>query len=336
MNTNETIRLNRFLSMAGAASRRKADTYITEGRVTVNGRVVLDLGTKINPASDTIFLDGKQVLVLDEKVYILLNKPKDCITTLSDEKGRNTVMDYVRTSARVFPVGRLDRNTTGVLILTNDGDFAQALMHPKNELKKSYLVTADRPVTDAVIRKLASGVRLDGGMTRRAEVALIPGGKSRVVGITIHEGRNRQIHRMFQSVGYLVDKLERVAYGGITTEGLSRGEWRYLTTREIETLTRQIGVRAEAPEAGGGIPAKKRPGRRAPAGRRSVAAGRIGPREKGTPGSRRQRARTRESGPPGGHTPKPGQRSKRETGPGGGAARKGPPARPRRRGGRRI
>lgn len=242
MTEKKLIRLNRYLSIAGAASRRKADTLISGGRVSVNGRLVTDLGTKIDPVNDSVFLDGTQVADLDPKVYILLNKPRDCITTLSDEKGRPTVLDYVKTARRVFPVGRLDRNTTGVLIFTNDGDFAQSLMHPGNELVKTYLVTVDRPLTEAVLRKLATGVRLSDGMTRPADVALVPGGKSHVVGISIHEGRNRQIHRMFRSVEYVVEKLERVGYGPLTTEGLPRGKWRYLTTKEIELLKKSTAT----------------------------------------------------------------------------------------------
>jgi 23S rRNA pseudouridine2605 synthase len=208
--------LNRYLSIAGISSRRKADEYILAGRVSVNGRVVVNLGTKIRPESDSVFFNGKQVVALDPMVYILLNKPKDCITTLSDEKGRRSVLDVVNYPRRIFPVGRLDRNTTGALILTNDGDFANLMMHPRNKVPKSYLVTTDIPVSPTRLVDLAAGISLSDGRTAPAGVELIPGSKNRVVGISIREGRNRQIHRMFQAAGYAVDKLDRVAYGPIS------------------------------------------------------------------------------------------------------------------------
>lgn len=259
---DDKIRLNRYLSMAGAASRRKADGYIAAGRVTVNGRIVCDLGTRIDPKNDSVFLDGRQIVDIDPKVYILFNKPKDCITTLSDERGRSTVMDYVRLSTRVFPVGRLDRNTTGVLILTNDGDFAQGMMHPKNELKKTYLVTTDIPVTDTSLRKLAAGVRLTDGMTWPAEITLLPPKKHPRLAVTIHEGRNRQIHRMFESLGYSVDKLERVAYGTLTAAGVPRGRWRHLTPAEIDSLREESGLStAVGPRSPGRKPAPPLRGR---------------------------------------------------------------------------
>lgn len=233
---DKLIRLNKFLANAGVASRRKADIMIQEGKIRVNGKVITNLGVKIDPKRDKVFINEKQITLLDEPVYIVFNKPKDCITTASDERGRATVLDYVRVKQRIFPIGRLDRNTTGVLLLTNDGDFANRLMHPKYEIKKAYKVTLDKTLTRDDAQKLANGIRLSDGMTKPAEVHFVPGGKNKVIGIVIHEGRNRQIHRMFEALGYEVKKLDRVAYGDITYEGLPRGRWRYLTDREVRKL----------------------------------------------------------------------------------------------------
>jgi pseudouridine synthase len=251
MTPSSAVRLNRFLSMAGAASRRKADELIAAGRVTVNGKTVRDLGVKVDPPADAVFLDGKQVVVFARKTYILLNKPKDTITTLSDERGRHSVRDLVDAGRRVFPVGRLDRNTTGVLILTDDGEFANALMHPRNKVAKTYLVTPDRAVPPEDLRKLASGIRLADGRTGPADVRSIPGAKNPAVEITIREGRNRQVHRMFAALGYEVRKLERVAYGTVTCRGLPRGAWRHLTPPEVRALLSESGA--------GGTGGSKRP-----------------------------------------------------------------------------
>jgi 23S rRNA pseudouridine2605 synthase len=237
-----SIRLNKFLSTAGLTSRRNADRMIQDGLVKINGRIVTDLGVKIDPQHDKIFVDGKQVVILDEPVYIVFNKPKDCITTVRDERGRTTVMDYVRIKHRIYPIGRLDRNTSGVLLLTNDGDFANRLMHPRNEVKKAYRATLDKPLTREDAEKLRSGIRLSDGMTQPAEIFLIPGGKDKVVGIVIHEGRNRQIHRMFETLQYEIHKLDRVEYADISYEGLPRGRWRYLTTREVFRLKKIAGI----------------------------------------------------------------------------------------------
>ncbi len=243
------MRLNRFLSVAGFASRRKADEMIRDGLVSVNGRVVLDMGHKVDPDADSVFVHGRQITVVRECVYVLLNKPKDAITTMSDERGRRTVMDYVRVKERIYPVGRLDRNTTGVLLLTNDGDLANHLMHPRREFTKAYKATLDRPLSPEHARMLSEGIRLPDGKTRPAEVVMIPGGKNRVVGIVIHEGKNRQIHRMFEVLGYTVEKLDRVAYAGLTYEGVPRGRWRSLTHREVEYLKKLV-VQGEQQEGG--------------------------------------------------------------------------------------
>ena len=239
---SESVRLNKFLATAGICSRRKADEMITEGRVKVNGKVVSELGFKINPATDTVYFNENQVVILDEPVYIVFNKPKDCITTASDERGRTTVMDYVKVRERIFPVGRLDRKTTGVLLLTNDGEFANRMMHPKSEVKKAYKVALDKPLTTEHAEKLRGGIRLSDGKTDPAEVHLFPAEKNKVVGVVIHEGRNRQIHRMFEALEYRVEKLDRVAYADITFEGLKRGEWRHLTKSELMRLKRLAGI----------------------------------------------------------------------------------------------
>jgi 23S rRNA pseudouridine2605 synthase/16S rRNA pseudouridine516 synthase len=236
------MRLNKFLSTAGIVSRRKADQLIAEGRVSVNGTVVTLLGVKIDPGKDQVFADGKQVLILDEPVYVLFNKPKDCITTMSDERGRPTVLKYVQTRERVFPVGRLDRNTTGVLLLTNDGEFANALMRPASIVNKAYKVTLTEPVKPEHLRQLSGGIRLSDGKTSPAEVHLLPRSKNMAVGIVIHEGKNRQIHRMFEALGYEIEKLDRVGYGGLTYEGLKRGEWRYLRKSEVRRLKESAGL----------------------------------------------------------------------------------------------
>ena len=239
---NPSIRLNKYLSDAGVCSRRKADELIAAGRVAVNGKPVTALGAKVDPGRDKIFVDGRQAVILDEPVYILLNKPHDCITTSRDERGRRTVMHYVRVRERVFPVGRLDRQTTGVLLLTNDGELAHALMHPRHEVEKGYEAALDRPLLPQHAASLAAGVRLADGMTRPADVVILKGGKEHRVGIVIREGRNRQVHRMFGELGYEVAKLDRVSYAGVTCRGLKRGEWRHLTAGEVARLRKAAGI----------------------------------------------------------------------------------------------
>jgi len=240
--SSNTIRLNKFLSMAGISSRRKSDELIVAGKVSVNGRVVTGLGVKIDPSRDTVFVDGRQAVVLDEPVYIVFNKPKDCITTARDERGRTTVLDYVTVKQRVFPIGRLDRNTTGVLLLTNDGEFANRLMHPKFEMRKSYNVPLNKPMVPADAEKLSKGIRLSDGKTAPAEVYAVQGGKNKVVGVVIREGKNRQIHRMFEALGYTVSKLDRVGYADVTYEGLARGKFRSLTKSEVRRLKEIAGI----------------------------------------------------------------------------------------------
>jgi 23S rRNA pseudouridine2605 synthase len=231
--------------MCGITSRRKAEELIRDGKVEVNRAVVTNLATRVNPAHDKVFVNGKSVVQVDDYLYLVLNKPKDSITTLSDEKGRRTVMSMVRAKQRVFPIGRLDRNTTGVLLLTNDGEFANRLMHPKFEIPKSYRVTCDTPVALRDADALRRGIMLEEGKTAPAEVYILPGRKGKEIGVTIHEGRNRQVRRMFESLGYDVLKLDRVAYGPVTKEGLARGETRSLTKTEVRGLKQMAGYTDE-------------------------------------------------------------------------------------------
>jgi pseudouridine synthase len=240
--TSDSIRLNRFLSMCGVSSRRKADEMITSGAVSVNGRAVTDLGVRIDIKHDVVRVDGRQVALVHDFVYLVLNKPKDTITTLSDDRGRNTVMSLVASRHRVYPVGRLDRNTTGVLLFTNDGEFANRLMHPKYLVEKTYRVLCDDAVTKLQADRLRRGIELSDGMTGPARVIIAPGSRSREVIVTIHEGRNKQIHRMFEAVGHAVKRLDRIAYGPVTIEGLARGATRRLTSRELRELRRLAGL----------------------------------------------------------------------------------------------
>lgn len=229
------IRLNRYLANAGVGSRREADELITSGAVTVNGKVVSELGTKVKP--DDIVHFGGQKLSIEQKRYVLLNKPKDTITTTDDPHERHTVMDLIAKacSERLYPVGRLDRNTTGVLLLTNDGDLAKKLTHPSHGAEKIYHVTLHKSVAPEDIRRLADGIHLDDGPAQADEVNYA-GDSRREVGIKLHMGRNRIVRRMFEALGYEVVKLDRVLFAGLTKKDLQRGHWRHLTDKEIAWL----------------------------------------------------------------------------------------------------
>lgn len=241
---SDDIRLNKYLSHAGIASRRKADELIKEGRVKVNGAVVTEMGYKIKP-KDEVEYDGK-VLSLEKKFYILINKPKDFITTVSDEKGRKTVMDLIRAAypqmktrvrPRLYPVGRLDRNTTGVLLITNDGELAQKLTHPSSEIQKVYHVVLDKKLLKEDFDKIAeAGVVLEDGIAEVDEIAY-PNPKNKAeVGIQIHTGKNRFVRRLFEALGYEVVKLDRVFFAGLTKKDLPRGRWRFLNEAEVRLL----------------------------------------------------------------------------------------------------
>ncbi len=236
INPDEPIRLNKFLSNAGACSRREADTFIQAGVVKVNGQVVTELGVKVKRTDEVFFHD--QPVRLEKKVYILLNKPKDYVTTVDDPQQRKTVMDIVRGACteRIYPVGRLDRNTTGVLLLTNDGELASKLTHPQFRKKKVYHVTLDKNVTAADMHKLAEGVELEDGPIRADAVEYASPTDKKQVGIEIHSGRNRIVRRMFEALGYYVTRLDRVQFCGLTKRNVRRGDWRFLTEREVDML----------------------------------------------------------------------------------------------------
>ena len=230
------IRLNKFLANAGICSRREADEFITAGVVSVNGVVVTELGTKIKRSDEVKFHD--EPVSIERKVYVLLNKPKDCVTTSDDPQERKTVMDFVKGACRerIYPVGRLDRNTTGVLLLTNDGDLASKLTHPKFLKKKIYHVYCDRNVTRADLDKIVQGITLDDGEIHADAVSYASDTDKSQVGIEIHSGKNRIVRRIFESLGYRVVKLDRVYFAGLTKKGLRRGDWRYLTENEVNML----------------------------------------------------------------------------------------------------
>lgn len=233
---NEPIRLNKYLANAGVCSRREADEFITAGVVSVNGEVVTELGTKIKRTDVVKFHEGD--VSIERKVYILLNKPKDCVTTSDDPQDRKTVMDLVKGACneRIYPVGRLDRNTTGVLLLTNDGDLASKLTHPKFLKKKIYHVVTDKNVTRAEMEQIAAGVKIDEEEIRVDDVNYTDDVKRNSIGIEIHSGQNRVVRRIFEAVGHRVVKLDRVYFAGLTKKGLRRGDWRYLTEREVNFL----------------------------------------------------------------------------------------------------
>ena len=233
---NEPIRLNKFLANAGVCSRREADEFITAGVVSVNGEVVTELGTKIKRGDEVKFHD--QTVGIERKIYVLLNKPKDTVTTSDDPQARRTVMDLVKGACdeRIYPVGRLDRNTTGVLLLTNDGDLASKLTHPKYLKKKIYHVHLDKNLTKADMEQIAAGIQLDDGEIQADAISYTDDFKKDEVGIEIHSGKNRIVRRIFESLGYKVVKLDRVFFAGLTKKGLRRGEWRYLTEQEVNFL----------------------------------------------------------------------------------------------------
>ncbi len=242
----EDIRLNKFLAMAGVGSRRSNDELIVSGVVRVNGKKIGELGTRVNPDKDIVTVNGNPVHLAQHNVYILLNKPKDCITTLSDEKDRTTIMNYVRVRERVFPVGRLDRNTTGILLLTNDGEMTNSLIHPKFEVEKIYKVSLDKALKVEDVAKLRKGVRLKDGIAGANEVEFVDGGKRMRVCVSIHEGRNREVRRVFEALGYIVKYLDRVSFAGLNYSGLQRGEWRYLTNAEVRFLRELVSQKVSA------------------------------------------------------------------------------------------
>ncbi|MBO8423496.1 MAG: rRNA pseudouridine synthase [Firmicutes bacterium] len=232
------MRLNKYIAECGAASRRGADKLISDGLVKVNNKVVTELGTIVNEDNDTVTVNGKKLVLRNRDVYIILNKPKGCITAVKDDKGRKTVMDYVESKdKRLFPVGRLDYDSEGLVLLTNDGDTAYKLTHPSSEIPKTYIAKVEGEIPEKELDKLRDGIPLDGAITHRAKIKVL-GVEDLIsrIEITIFEGKNRQIRRMFEYIGYNVIFLKRTAIGEIRLGGLGRGLTRYLTPKEIQFL----------------------------------------------------------------------------------------------------
>lgn len=242
----EETRLNKYISNAGVCSRRQADEYIKAGYVTVNDAVVLEMGYKVKP-KDVVKFKNKKVQG-EKKVYVLLNKPKGYLTTVSDDRERKTVMELVSTvrDVRLYPVGRLDRNSTGILLMTNDGELAQKLSHPSGEVTKVYQVELDKPLDQKDLVKIREGVLLEDGKASVDQVDYtLPRGDDRYVGIELHSGKNRIVRRIFESLGYEVQKLDRVLYAGLTKKNLPRGKWRFLTDKEVIFLKYFIANKKE-------------------------------------------------------------------------------------------
>ncbi len=235
MDTNK-YRLNQYIAKAGITSRRKADLLIESGKIKINGVVVRELGVKVN-SNDTVEYSGKKIKIEKYK-YLILNKPKGYITTVKDEKNRKTVIDLVRKSCdeRLFPVGRLDKNTTGVLLFTNDGDLSQKLTHPKNKIEKVYHVVLDKKIKDLDYKTIQKGFFLDDGQINIDEIKIAHNTEKKEILITLHSGRNRIVRRIFEFFGYKVIKLDRVIFAGISKKKIFRGKWRFLTNREIGFL----------------------------------------------------------------------------------------------------
>ncbi|VAW15448.1 Ribosomal large subunit pseudouridine synthase B [hydrothermal vent metagenome] len=233
---DESMRLNRFIANAGVCSRREADEYIKAGVVTINGKIVAELGTKVS-RDDEVRFDGRK-LNPEKKVYVLLNKPKNFVTTTDDPHAEKTVMELVKNACpeRIYPVGRLDRNTTGLLLFTNDGHLSKRLTHPSHNNKKIYQVTLDKPVIKQHVEQIAKGVELDDGFIAADAISYITPENKCEIGIEIHSGRNRVVRRIFEHFGYHVKKLDRVYFAGLTKKNLPRGKWRLLSPKEISFL----------------------------------------------------------------------------------------------------
>ncbi len=238
---DDLIRLNRYIANAGICSRRKADELIEAGVISVNGNVISELGFKVNPMKDEIRYNG-ELLKREKMVYVLLNKPKDYITTTDDPQERRTVMHLVEKASRerIYPIGRLDRNTTGLLLMTNDGDLAEKLSHPRSNVTKLYQVELSKSLTQGDLNKISFGVELEDGLIKPDAVSYVQGGTKREVGIQIHSGKNRIVRRIFEHLGYEVVKLDRVVYANLTKKDLPRGRWRYLDEKEVIQLKHLI------------------------------------------------------------------------------------------------
>ena len=231
------VRLNRYISQSGVCARREADELIAAGKIKVNGKVVTKLGTKVNPKHDVVEYLG-QTLIAQKLVYFLYNKPKNTITTTKDDRGRRTVIDLIedKCKERVYPVGRLDRNTTGLLLLTNDGKLAKKLTHPGHKIKKLYHVRLNKAISEDHLQSLLQGVKLEDGIAKADKIDFVEGGDNSQVGLEIHMGKNRIVRRMFAALGYTVENLDRVMIAHLTKKRLPRGQWRELTSKEVDYL----------------------------------------------------------------------------------------------------
>lgn len=234
--TDDLVRLNKYIAVSGVCSRREADQLITAGLISVNGKTITELGTKVKPDDDVRY-NGER-LRNERKVYLLLNKPKDYVTTTDDPKERRTVMLLIKNACkeRIYPVGRLDRNTTGVLLFTNDGEMAKKLTHPGHNKKKIYHIFLEKSFSAADMKKLAEGINLDDGFIQPDAISYVSSEHKREIGLEVHSGRNRIVRRMFESLGYRVSKLDRVYFAGLTKKNLPKGKWRFLTEKEINRL----------------------------------------------------------------------------------------------------
>ena len=235
------IRLNRYIANAGICSRRKADELVEAGVVSVNGEVINELGHKVDPMKDEIRYNG-ELLKREKMVYVLLNKPKDYITTTDDPQERRTVMHLVEKASRerIYPIGRLDRNTTGLLLMTNDGDLADKLSHPRSNITKLYQVELNKNLVQGDMNKIQFGLELEDGLIKPDSISYVQGGSKREIGIQIHSGKNRIVRRIFEHLGYEVVKLDRVVYANLTKKDLTRGRWRYLDEKEVIMLKHLI------------------------------------------------------------------------------------------------
>lgn len=237
---DDSMRLNKFIAESGYCSRRKADELIEAGVVKVDKKVVKELGTRVHPG-DFVTIKGDPISLELHNIYIVLNKPKNVITTTNDELGRKTVLDIVKKQARIFPVGRLDRNTTGVLLLTNDGDFAHRLTHPKFQVLREYYVKLDKMLKIEHAEEIVRGVELEDGKTSPCELLINPEDKTKVA-ITLTEGKNHEVKRIFEHFGYEVKQLDRKMFAGITCKGLDKGEYRHLTRKELQYIKKKVGL----------------------------------------------------------------------------------------------
>ncbi|RPH99311.1 MAG: rRNA pseudouridine synthase [Calditrichaeota bacterium] len=235
------MRLNRYLATCGIASRRSAEAMIVGGRVLINGKKITDLATTVSPERDVVLVDGKKVEPIRKMVYVLLYKPKGYITTANDELGRKNVLELVKLKERIFPIGRLDRNSEGLLLLTNDGDMAFRLMHPRFKVDKTYRVRLETPFREQDFEAFSNGIELEDGITSPCKAGYLSDSPN-LIEIRLHEGRNHQVRRMLNALGYEVAALKRVQYGPLTLKGLARSEWRMLTQFEVMQLRKAVGL----------------------------------------------------------------------------------------------